>query len=225
MESTHGALTQLRAWLSQTPRREGERLPPERELCAILGVSRAELRKALAALERGGEVWRHVGKGTFVGAAMGEGADVAAVAERSSPAEVMAARRLFEPTLAAEAALNASARDLAELRDCLTGARAAETWRQYETWDNRLHRAIAVSAGNAVLLSLFDGLNTIRRAVTWRRLRPEDARPPRDHHSFADHDAIVAAINARDDAAAEAAMRRHLGRVGENLVSRRDAAE
>ncbi len=62
-----GALTQLRAWLAQRDASDSSRLPPERELCELLGVSRGELRKALDVLEREGEVWRHVGKGTFVG--------------------------------------------------------------------------------------------------------------------------------------------------------------
>ena len=31
-------------------------------------MSRGDLRKALAILEAQGELWRHVGKGTFVGA-------------------------------------------------------------------------------------------------------------------------------------------------------------
>ena len=215
-----GALTQLRAWLSQRPRTPGERLPPERQLCEMLGVSRSELRKALAQLEAGGEVWRHVGKGTFIGAAPGEGADLAATAARSSPAEVMNARLMLEPTLAAEAALSATGEDIAELRDCVAGARAAETWRHYETWDNRLHRAIAASAGNGVMLALFDNLNTIRRIVTWGRRRPDDMRPPADHHSFVDHDGIVAAIAGRDPAAAEALMRAHLESVRANLLQR-----
>ena len=47
MTVVDGALTQLRAWLAQSDFSEGGRLPPERELIEILGVSRGELRKAL----------------------------------------------------------------------------------------------------------------------------------------------------------------------------------
>jgi GntR family transcriptional regulator len=44
----------------------GERLPPERELAATLGVSRMTVRQALDALARRGLVERGVGRGTFV---------------------------------------------------------------------------------------------------------------------------------------------------------------
>ena len=43
------------------------RLPPERQLCELLQVSRTALRNGLEELEREGRIWRHVGKGTFVG--------------------------------------------------------------------------------------------------------------------------------------------------------------
>lgn len=216
-----GALTQLRAWLSQQRRAPGDRLPPERQLCATLGVSRSELRKALSHLEAAGEVWRHVGKGTFIGAAPHTGGDdIAATAARTSPVEVMNARLVLEPALAAEAALCATLEDLEDLRGCLDGARAAESWRHYETWDNRLHRAIAASTGNLVTLTLFDSLNTIRRTVTWGRRRPEQDRPSPDHHSFCDHDAIYRAIAERDPTAAAGAMRAHLGRVRDKLLAR-----
>ncbi len=186
----------------------------------MLGVSRGELRKALALLAAEGEVWRHVGKGTFIGAKPPEEhAIMAGVAGRSNPAEVMRARLLIEPLLAGEAARHATGEGIAEMHLCLTGARRAETWRQYENWDNRLHRAVAEAAGNLVLLSLFDALNAIRRTVVWSRLRQQPERPPADHHSFADHDRIVAAIEKRDAEAASLAMRRHL-----NAVRRRLAA-
>src|SRR6266436_4503913 len=43
------------------------RLPPERQLCELLEVSRTALRNGLEEPEREGRIWRHVGKGTFVG--------------------------------------------------------------------------------------------------------------------------------------------------------------
>ena len=44
----------------------------------------------------------------------------------------------------------------------------------------------------------------------WGRLRDEDPHPPSDHHSFAEHAAIVEAIEERDLAAAATRMRLHL---------------
>jgi GntR family transcriptional regulator len=47
--------------------RTGDRLPPEHDLAAMLGVSRGTLRVALERLERTGEIVRRQGSGTFVG--------------------------------------------------------------------------------------------------------------------------------------------------------------
>ena len=92
-----GALIQLRAWLAQRDLPEDGRLPPERELIEILGVTRGELRKALAALENNGELWRHVGKGTFIGVKpIDEPTNVSLVAEKSNPLDVTRARILIE---------------------------------------------------------------------------------------------------------------------------------
>jgi GntR family transcriptional regulator len=57
----------LRDWLAPGLHREGDRLPPEQEVAAMLGVSRGTLRAALQRLEETGEILRHQGSGTFVG--------------------------------------------------------------------------------------------------------------------------------------------------------------
>ena len=57
----------LQAYLAGLSLPDSGRLPPEREMAEALGVSRPALRKALAALEAEGQLWRHVGKGTFLG--------------------------------------------------------------------------------------------------------------------------------------------------------------
>ena len=57
----------LRGWLATGRHRPGERLPPEQELSAHLGISRGTLRTALQRLEETGEIVRRQGSGTYVG--------------------------------------------------------------------------------------------------------------------------------------------------------------
>ncbi|MCB2144617.1 MAG: winged helix-turn-helix transcriptional regulator, partial [Rhodobacteraceae bacterium] len=57
------AVGQLREFIAEGGFEPGVRLPPERELCETLGMTRNTLRRALDALEREGALWRHVGKG------------------------------------------------------------------------------------------------------------------------------------------------------------------
>jgi DNA-binding FadR family transcriptional regulator len=214
-------LDRLRSYLAAPDVAEDGRLPPERELAQDLGVGRAELRKALAVLEAEGQLWRHVGKGTFVGPRpLDTASGIAALARRSNPAEAMAARLAIEPEIARLAAFNATPSHVAEMRMCLEKSRAAQTWRQYEVWDNRLHRTVAEATQNSVLVGLLDTLNAVRRAVTWGRLRVHPLRPSPDHHSFAEHDILVDAIEHRDLGAAAQAMRTHLKSVERNLLGR-----
>jgi DNA-binding GntR family transcriptional regulator len=62
-----GAEEALRNWLAPGRHRAGDRLPPEHEVAAMLGISRGTLRTALARLEDSGEIVRRQGSGTFVG--------------------------------------------------------------------------------------------------------------------------------------------------------------
>jgi DNA-binding FadR family transcriptional regulator len=218
----NAALIQLRAYLAQQDLQPNAQLPPERELAVQLGVTRGALRKALAQLEAEGQLWRHVGKGTFVGGRPAEEpGSLAEITSATNPSEVMRARILFEPELAREAALHATDADVRQMLTCLARSRDAESWRQYESWDNTLHRTIAMAAKNPVLLALFDHLNAIRRAVVWGRLRVERAGPPSSHHSFREHERLVAAIADRDMDGAADAMRDHLNSVAFNLLNGR----
>ncbi|HEX6093328.1 MAG TPA: FCD domain-containing protein [Dongiaceae bacterium] len=213
------ALAQLRAYLARTTLAADSRLPPERTLSQALGVTRAELRKALAVLEAEGQLWRHVGKGTFLGnRPLDTVSDIAAISHRTNPAEVMRTRLLLEPEVARLAALNATPAQIAEMQNCLKKSREAASWRQYEAWDNRLHRVIAEATQNNLLLSLLDTLNAVRRAVAWSRPRTNPVKPDPDHHSFSEHDAIVGAIAERDMGRAAAGMRKHLESVERNLL-------
>jgi DNA-binding FadR family transcriptional regulator len=217
--SHSAALVQLRAFISDKGFKQGDRLPPERLLGPQIGLRRFELRKALETLTDEGVLWRHVGKGTFIAAMADQSAqnDLGGLAKRISPADVMRARAALEPAIARDAALHAAATAIAALRLTTERSRAAATWREYEALDNDFHRQIAEASGSLALLALFDQLNTLRRMVAWGRLSRGGPRPPDDHPSFAQHDAIVAALAACDPDAAHGAMRAHLRSVEDRL--------
>lgn len=214
------AVARLRAFISAGGYRRGDRLPPERELTGELGMSRTALRKALDALEQNGAIWRHVGKGTFLinGSAEANGAGLTVeLARELTPIRMMRARLCIEPAIAREAAVNASEPAITRMKLAMERARAAPSWRDYEAQDDLFHRSVAEGADNPLLLALFDQLNAVRRAVAWGSVTRMSARPPADHSSFAEHEAIAAAIEARDPTAAYEAMRRHLGSVSTRL--------
>ena len=158
-EITEGALVQLRAYIAQGEFSLNDRLPAERELCDKLGVARSELRKAFAVLESEGAIWRHVGRGTFVGSGNGAASDfqsIAAIAKRTTPRDVMYARLVLEPLLAREAALHATTEHMEQLRENCSRARAANSWRQYETLDNQFHSLITEATQNTPLVAMYD---------------------------------------------------------------------
>jgi len=226
---TAAVLAEMRRLIADGGYAAGDRLPPERELMAKVGVGRSTLRRALDALEREGAIWRHVGKGTFVAEAPAEPAlvngahapaafnGVARLARQTTPLEMMRARLAIEPAIVREAAVNASAEALSRTRLAMERARAAQSWRDYEVQDDLFHRSLAEACDNAPMLALFDQLNAIRRAVALGNVQRRSARPPADHTSFAEHEAIAQAVSARDPEAASTAMRRHLQSVSRRL--------
>jgi len=81
----------LHNWLAAGRYRQGDRLPPEHEVSAMLGVSRGTLRSALQRLEQAGEIVRRQGSGTFVGRTPVNALDERL--ERLEPYSSVAARR------------------------------------------------------------------------------------------------------------------------------------
>jgi DNA-binding FadR family transcriptional regulator len=130
---------------------------------------------------------------------------------------MMRARLVIEPPIAREAALNASGEAVARIRSAMERARAAASWAEYERQDDRLHRAVAEAADNLLLLALYDDLNRVQREVAGGSVRRASARPPADHTSFAEHEAILRSIEAHDPEAASRAMHGHLSSVSARL--------
>jgi len=219
MNERNDAQQQLKSFIDSGGYTAGDRLPSERELIESLGLTRSALRKGLDALEREGTIWRHVGKGTFISSS--ESFDVSTGVDKISleisPIQMMRARLTLEPSIAREAAVNASTEAVRRIIIARQNAVSATTWKSYEASDDAFHRSIAEATGNVLLLSLYDHLTHVHRSVAWRQVVRNSAKPPREHTSFAEHEHVVEAINARDPVAAHNSMRDHLRSVSARL--------
>lgn len=187
-----------------------DRLPPERVMCATLDVTRNQLRRALSELEGQGLIWRHVGRGTFVGARPVLNLDdVTYLRDKVKPEQVVSVRFTIEPEMARLAAVYAKKADHDQIEICAVRCRNAPDWRGYEAWDNKLHHAIARATQNKLYLYYFETLNVVRRSVVWGQPR-KTLKPADDYSSFFEHDLIVQAILRHDADLAAQAMLDHL---------------
>lgn len=220
------SLAKLRKYLTPDKFPVNSRLPPERQLAIDLDVSRSALREGLAILEAEGKLWRHVGKGTFVGSRPAPQSDgFSLVSKLTSPVEVMEVRLLIEPRIASLAAMRAKAADITHMQRCLDkldGALrrgdSADEGRIYDKWDGTLHHAIAEATHNSLLLTLFDAVNEVRSLSIWGRLQTAAMTKERWCLYGEQHRAFVDAIADRDPTGAERLMRHHLETVQKNLV-------
>jgi DNA-binding FadR family transcriptional regulator len=195
------------------------RIPAERQLAARLGVSRGTLRRALAALEEEGVIWRGVGCGTFVrDRTSGCASDAGMVLDTTNPIEVMEARLVLEPELAGLAALKATLAHLDELDDAVRRGRKADGIETFERSDSAFHRVIARLSGNSLLLNMFDALNAARSGRLWGQLKARSLNSRLMAHYCDQHAAVVRAMRDRDRTGAAHAMRIHLQAVRQNFL-------
>lgn len=210
-----GVLSTLRDDLNRKGIAPGDRLPSERDLSRQLGCSRETLRRVLAEMERTGDVWRHVGQGTFYGARpLGHSIQEGILVKSATPLQLMQARRTVEPSIVAEAARLATSRDIAYLTDLVRRGERATSRADCEQLDAAFHRGIAEVTGNPILLGLLDSLASARRHAAWQRqweitYRRLGVMEFTSRHS-AQHQAIVDGIAQHDPEVASAAMVVHL---------------
>lgn len=214
-QNTAAILVRLRVMLEAKEMTPGGKLPDERTLSAMLGCSRQTLRQALFTLESERAIWRHVGQGTFVGPQPdGHPIREAVLLQATSPLQLMQARLIIEPPIAAEAARVATPADLDRLRHVVAEGRRARSRAECERHDAAFHRAVAEIARNPILLGLLDYLAGARRRAAWqqqwdRTYRRIGASEFTGLHCD-QHAAVVEAMAGRNDLQSEAAMRRHL---------------
>jgi DNA-binding FadR family transcriptional regulator len=204
---------QLRSLITAGEFPPGSRLPAERDLANQLGVSRPSVREALIALEVEGWVEVRGGSGVYVldrpGQLNGHAKKVPAT--EWGPLELIRARRVIEGEIASIAATHATRKQVKAIREAID-------WMKQDAdrnvapldGDRAFHTAIAEACDNAVLLETVQAFWDARHGPLFTRLGGYFETQASWRKAIAEHEAVLAAIEAHDAAAARAAMQNHM---------------
>ncbi|WP_374975172.1 FadR/GntR family transcriptional regulator [Microbacterium trichothecenolyticum] len=225
---TPPALAPARAWrvvlekietdLLDGTLKPGDRLAPERELAATLGVGRSSVREALRVLEVMGLIRTGTGSGPTSGAiiiATPQGGMSALlrlqVAAQGFPFDDVVATRLVLESAVVDALAADPARSTAQAREVLDAMDADDlTAPEFLALDAQLHLALAEASGNVVIAAMMAGLRTAIESYV-----QAGAAGIADWDAAADrlrdeHHAILAAVDAGDPALARTLVHDHI---------------
>lgn len=186
----------------------GDRLPGEREIATMLGVSRDTVREATAALSEAGYLTTRRGRygGTFIADAIPVPSAKNSPVDSNSIRDILIFREVVECGAAYFAANSELSREfrgaLQDAHEQTCAAAAAD----YRRLDSRLHLLIAEITGSPKLIS----------EVAYSRMRVNELLdsipllPPNIAHSNEQHEKIIGAILRGNPTAAQSAMREHL---------------
>lgn len=198
----------------------GNKLPAERELTKMIGVSRASIREAMIALETAGLIEVQAGGGTYVRSVPPAGRRYPWASGDDDPGpgplEQFEARQLVEPELAAVAARLISKEELAEL-EALVEEMAGPDYLlaaggSHDDLGRKFHVALAHATRNRILAKLVEDLWVLRESEMWNVVRARVVRPEHRRQVLADRKALVAALRRHDAQGAREAMVTFLNR-------------
>jgi GntR family transcriptional repressor for pyruvate dehydrogenase complex len=139
----------------------GDRLPPERDLAKMLGVSRPTLRAGIRSLSTVGILQSRQGAGTFVSETTesptldSSPLRMLSALHGFTSAEMFEARLALEMSIASLAAERATSEQIALMAEEISGMYASlADPEQYLVHDMQFHKTVAAASGNRILTAL-----------------------------------------------------------------------
>lgn len=195
-----------------------DKLPPERELAAMMNVGRPALREALRALALMNIIEIRQGAGAYVTqldtAQLVQHLDFVFSLNDAAIMDLFDARKIVEAGIAELAAQRTTDEDVALLEACLQkSVDSAHDPELFLYADLELHTLIATIARNPILMRFIESIHQLGLASRRRTGRLSGVI----EQSMSDHHRIIEALKSRDSKAAREAMLAHLENVEEKL--------
>ncbi len=207
----------LKGMITSGELQPGDEMPSERELMERFGVGRPAIREAMQALAGMGLVVISHGErakvleltAQSIFRQMDMTAKIMLAKSSDSLEHLKNARIFFERGMAREAALKSNAADLASLRDILERQRSSlGDAGAFISADMEFHTRIARISGNPIYVAVSEAM------LAWLQEYHTDMLiwTGKEKFTLAEHEEIIACLEARDPDAAEQAVLKHLER-------------
>ena len=148
---------------------EGSRVPTEDELAGIFQVGRGSIREAITNLQMSGVLNSSPGIGTYVAdnaiSCINNHQLADMLNDPESLNDMVEARQILEPQLAAYAAEQASKKDIKQMQNAVEKAKSAQTLDEWKENGHLFHIALAESCENKILISLFKSIEEPTRKM------------------------------------------------------------
>jgi GntR family transcriptional repressor for pyruvate dehydrogenase complex len=209
--ATELVVERIKELLENGALKAGSRLPAERELATMLGISRPTLRTALKALSVMGVISARPGAGTFIADSLPEIFNqplrFMTLISDTGINDIFQARLIIEPSLAelaaknvSDAHLNAMDREIKAMRESLADA---ETFLKH---DLRFHQTISRATGNKLMSGIMDNILQLLFQLRGQKHPDDDDL----QGALACHERIFRALRRRDGKRAKEVMVAHL---------------
>lgn len=199
------------------------KLPSEFELAELMGVSRPSIREALSALQAMSIIESRPGSGNYIlrkPSSSEENDTVHLIESEAGCLEVMEARGVLEPPIAALVANKASEDNMSRLRESIDDMRVYAGQNDFDEYfeaDKKFHIALADASGNALIIAALSPLlDTMDQRVYREFTRHYYLKNVDDLQHVVDlHHEILDAIEASDEKTAFAKTVEHWDRMRE----------
>lgn len=210
----------VKYWLMSKDIQPGQKLPQEKELMELFGVSRGTMREALKALETQGLIT--IAAGRSGGASVAEVTYETAAGllgnyfyfQRLQAAEIYDMRQLLEPEMAASVVDRLTEEDFLRLEGLIEACKGVENVpearRQQRLDELEFHNVLAARSPNPLYSFACRFINKVLAdQVVFKRMYEErQVRIDRENHAA--HSELLEAYRARDRDRVHQAMTRHM---------------
>ena len=217
-------VSQIKQLISKGELKPGDRIPSERELATMLGVSRPSVREAIMVLEAMGFVESRQGGGTYV-KALTEASimnPLAKLVEKRDPellrslAEVRMGLESWSAYLAAQRATDSDIAEMRRLYKIMEKQAAKGGWSP--DVDAEFHYAITSASHNSLQMHVLDSIHSLFHATIQVALMEFYQQEGHVQLLLTHHHDIMEAIAAHDPELARKKMMEHLAMVEEKMA-------